>query len=382
MQYNAPLFKMLHRRNRICIKVFYTWSQSASGKKYDPGFAKEVQWDIPLLNIYDHCFVNNIASEPGSHHYKGIDNPSLINEVESWNADAVLVYGWSFKSHLKAMRYFKGKIPVLFRGDSTLLDDQSFLKKIIRKIILQYVYRYVDIALYAGKANNDYLKTSGLKDEQLVFMPHAVDNERFAGTKIIEAKAAALRAQWQIPETATVFLFVGKLESKKQPLLLAEVFTALNDNNAYLFFVGSGEQEKELHKNFGTNENIKFLGFQNQQTMPVIYAACNIFVLPSRGPGETWGLSINEAMASGRAVIASTACGAVYDIIEDGINGYIVEKNNKSSLQLALKKSMADKDLLKKMGQRSKDIIKSFSLENDSEAIEKVILKTGEKKRS
>ncbi len=43
-----------------------------------------------------------------------------------------------------------------------------------------------------------------------------------------------------------------------------------------------------------------FLDFQNQQKMPLVYRLCDIFVLPSMGPGETWGLAVNEAMACKR----------------------------------------------------------------------------------
>ena len=129
VQYNAPLFRLLTERNNIKIKVFYTWSQTASGVKFDPGFGKTIEWDIPLLDGYEYNFVENISAKPGSHHYKGINNPTLIKEIKEWNADSLLVYGWNFKSHLKALCFFKNKIPVLFRGDSTLLDEKPGLKK-------------------------------------------------------------------------------------------------------------------------------------------------------------------------------------------------------------------------------------------------------------
>ena len=59
IQYNAPFFKLLSQRGKVVIKIFYTWSQSEAGSKYDPGFGKEIIWDIPLLDGYDYCFVNN-----------------------------------------------------------------------------------------------------------------------------------------------------------------------------------------------------------------------------------------------------------------------------------------------------------------------------------
>ena len=116
IQYNAPLFKLLTERNKIAVKVFYTWGETVLTDKYDPGFGKIIKWDIPLLAGYEYSFVKNIAAKPGSHHFRGVDNPTLNEEVKAWGADAILVYGWSFKSHLSSMRYFYKKIPVFFSG--------------------------------------------------------------------------------------------------------------------------------------------------------------------------------------------------------------------------------------------------------------------------
>ena len=84
IQYNAPFFKLLAERKTIEIKVFYTWSQSKESVKYDPGFGKNIEWDIPLLEGYNYSFVKNIASNPGSDHFNGIQNPTLLSEIKNW----------------------------------------------------------------------------------------------------------------------------------------------------------------------------------------------------------------------------------------------------------------------------------------------------------
>ena len=137
IQYNAPLFKLLTQRGNIKIKVFYTWGKQVMNNKFDPGFGKAIQWDIPILDGYEFSFVKNISPDPGSHHFKGIINPSLNNEIEGWKADAILVFGWSFQSHLKCIHYFSNKIPVLFRGDSTLLDEKRGIKQSLRRLLLK-----------------------------------------------------------------------------------------------------------------------------------------------------------------------------------------------------------------------------------------------------
>ena len=179
IQYHAPLYELLTSRGHLSLKVFYTWGESVLKDKYDPGFGKVVEWDIPLLKGYDYAFLENISTDKGSHHFNGIINPDIIRTVQAYQPDAVLVYGWSFSSHLKLMRAFKGRVPVLFRGDSTLLDEAGGLSRLKRRLFLRWVYRYSDYALYVGKNNADYFIKAGLKERQLVFGPHAIDNDRF-----------------------------------------------------------------------------------------------------------------------------------------------------------------------------------------------------------
>ena len=316
IQYNAPLFALLAKEDNIDLKVFYTWGVDSIEEKYDPDFQQNIQWDIPLLEGYQYQFLENTSKDPGSHHFKGIINPELNQEIEKWGADIVWVWGWAFDSHLKALRYFKGKKEVWFRGDSTLLDESKGfnLKKILRRVFLTWVYRHIDKAFYVGTHNKAYFIKHGLKETQLVYAPHAIDNDRFADPTGEYAKQAKQwRKELAIAENQKVILFAGKLETKKNPFFLITLAKELPTNEYKIVFVGSGPLEENL-KNQAT-ENCIFLGFQNQKMMPIVYRLADVFVLPSLGPGETWGLAINEALACGIPVIASNKCGGAVDLI-------------------------------------------------------------------
>ncbi len=364
---------MLHERGAVTINVFYTWSQSATGSKYDPGFQKEIAWDIPLLNGYPYVFSENVSTEPGSHHNKGIDNPFLIKEVSEWGADAVLVYGWNFKSHLQLMRFFHKKIPVWFRGDSTLLDEKPGVKQLLRRFYLRHIFKVVDKAFYAGTANKAYFLAHGLKENELYFMPHAIDNNRFAASEENKQQATAIRKDLGIPSDALVFLFAGKLEKKKQPVMLLNTFAAIDNENAYLIIAGSGEQKEKLKNLTKGKGHIKLLDFQNQQHMPALYAACNVFVLPSKGPNETWGLAINEAMAAAKAVIASNACGATQDLIENGKNGFAFGPHDTDELKRAMQYFINNIDAVQTFGDTSSKMINNYNFKTDCEAIEHAV---------
>lgn len=369
IQYNAPLFKMLHSRGVIKIKVFYTWGEQVMEEKFDPGFGKNIKWDIPLLEGYNYQFVENISKDPGSHHYWGIDNPGVINLMKEWNPDAILVYGWSFKSHLKLMRYFKGKIPVLFRGDSTLLQAQKGLMEHLRKIFLKWVYNHVDKALYVGTNNKAYFKHFGLKDNQLIFAPHAIDNELFH-KKANAAKESAnhWRESLGIKEEGIVFLYAGKLDKNKNTELLIKAFMEIEKQDCFMVVVGNGEMESYLKEMYQSNSKIHFMDFQNQSKMPAIYSIADVFVLPSLS--ETWGLAINEAMACGKAILASDGCGAAIDLVKEGQNGYTFRSANVQNLKEKMMFLSEDRSQLVKMGNESRRIIKDWNYENDCLAIE------------
>ena len=81
IQYYAPVFKLLRQRQKLDIKVFYTWGKNAE-IKYDPGFKKNIEWDIPLLDGYPYEWVKNISQNPGTHNFKGI---KLTPETDSSN---------------------------------------------------------------------------------------------------------------------------------------------------------------------------------------------------------------------------------------------------------------------------------------------------------
>lgn len=370
IQYNAPWFALLNQRGNIKMRVFYTWSQTEQGPKYDPTFKRVVEWDIPLLNGYEYEFVPNVSKNPGSHHFNGVDNPTLINRIEAWQPDAVLVIGWSYKSHLACMRHFKGRIPVLFRGDSTLLDETKDFRTLLRRIFLTWVYRHIDKALYVGTNNRAYFKAHGVGDKKLVPAFHAIDNDRFASSTAEQEKAIQdFKKELGIGKTEFVVLFAGKLEEKKNPFFLLQLAGRIPDPEFVFLIVGNGDLEEKLKTEAGNDSRIKFIPFQNQSLMPAVYKIGNVLVLPSKGPGETWGLAANEAMASGLPVILSTKAGGGKDLVKDnGLLFNLEETDRVCSYLLELKNSSEKQRAASDASRRH---IRKFSFLQLAEAIEK-----------
>ncbi|WP_199774266.1 glycosyltransferase family 4 protein [Salinibacter altiplanensis] len=361
IQYYAPLFRQLSARDELDVHVFYGWEGPSTGD-YDPGFDEEVTWDISLLDGYPYTFLENESDDPGAHNFQGLMTPDLVPSIEAWGADAVLIFGWNYWSHLSALRHLHGRVPVLFRGDSTLLDETPGLRRWGRRLFLRWVYRHVDAALYVGQNNRAYFEAHGLSDDELTWVPHAIENVRFADVPDAEVKAQRWRGEIGIPDDAPVVLFAGKLGKKKAPGVLLNAFLQLETDEAHLAVVGSGPMEDTLTARAGDHPRVHFLGFQNQSRMPVVYRIGDVFVLPSRGPGETWGLAVNEAMACGRPVVVTERVGCAPDLVDDA-NGRIVPPDDAGALCSALDKLLSDWDRLQAMGNRSAERIQDWSID-------------------
>ena len=389
IQYNAPWFKLLAASSAIHPGVFYTWEQSATGPKYDPDFKERIEWDVPLLEGYEYRFVKNRASDPGTHHFRGLINPTLNAEIAAWRPDAILVYGWSFDSHLKCLRHFHRKLPVLFRGDSTLLDERPGIRRQLRRWFLKWVYGHIDYALYVGANNKEYFQKHGLREGQLIYAPHAIDNSRFEEPDgHYRELASEWRARLGIADSDLVLLFAGKLEPKKDPAFVLEIAKRVIDPRLKIVFAGTGVLGARLWEEAGAeagaaagsaagsaagaDPRIHFIGFHNQLQMPIVYRLGDIYILPSRGPGETWGLGVNEAMASGCAIMMSEKAGGSADLVEEGVNGIRFDPASAAGIEKCsqwVRRLLDDPELLADMKKASRRRISAFSYEQLMDAL-------------
>ena len=363
IQYYAPLFRCIAQDRSLNIKVFYLWDFGVTNQ-IDQGFKKPLKWDIPLLNGYAFEFVLNISKDQGTHHIFGLQNPSLTKQVLAFKADAIfLTVSYNYASIYKFLWELQNiNIPIIFRGDSHRILLSNNLKSNLKRLFIARVFQNFAACLYVGKANYEYFRYHSVKDSKLFFAPHAIDSCRFfAMTNEVLDQAKKWKQKLGIPSEDVVILFAGKFEKKKRPLDLIKAFINAQLTSVSLLFVGAGNLESEMRDLAKKNDHIYFAPFQNQSLMPRTYAVCNIFVLPSYGGSETWGLAINEAMSMRCAVIVSSHVGCAADLVKPLQNGLIFEAGNVAALTASLRDAMSDRDRLKRWGEESKKIVADYS---------------------
>ena len=318
IQYLVPLYQRLAGRNDVEVKVFFTWHAGQHAVD-DRGFGRPIAWDIPLTDGYDFELVPNVASDPGTHKFLGLRNPTLLDRVMSWQPDVVHINGWSWLSHLQLLHALKRRgVPTLFFGDSHLLDGNTNGPRWwIKSAVLRRVYSWPTACLFTGSANRAYFEIFGVPPQRLYLCPHAIDVGRFAEPAApLEEAAARWRSELDIAADRKVLLYAGKFEPKKRPTELMRAFAKLPDPSLVLVMVGAGALQGEIDATAaGDPARFRILPFQNQSRMPIVYRLGDIFVLPS-GFGESWGLAVNEALACTRPVIVSDRVGCAADVVD------------------------------------------------------------------
>lgn len=355
IQYYEPLYRRLAARDDLELQIFFTWHAGGAAHR-DHGFEREVEWDIPLTEGYEHELVPNKSRSPGSHHFWGLRNPELVNRVMKWRPDAVHITGYSFASHLRLIRDLRGKLPILFRGDSHLLDEVSGTRRQVRKFLLRRIYGWVDACLYVGKNNYDYYREFGVPESRLYYCPHSIDVDRFAGRDDeLEREAESWRKELRIPQSSPVLLYAGKFERKKRPIELMKAVLEMAKKELVLVMVGNGQLEKDVQQIAAEHSNtFRILPFQNQSRMPVVYRLGDILTLPS-AYNETWGLVVNEALACGRRVLVSDKVGCALDVVTSTKVGSVFSQLNKAdfgSRLFSLMSQPSDRESIRREARR------------------------------
>ncbi|MEP7165499.1 MAG: glycosyltransferase [Ferruginibacter sp.] len=325
----------------MALTVCYCSDESLAGK-LDKGFGKKVKWDIPLLDGYQSVFLKNHSWKPSIHKgFFGLINPGIIKLLYNEPKSIVIVHGWAYSTNVLTIIFAKlfGH-KVCLRSETPLNQEQKKNRPVtfIKHVYLRFLFLFIDSFLYIGKQNKLFYEFLGVKKNQLFFTPYAVDNKRFRKIYQTTSKEDAKKLL-KLPADKKLILYSGKYISKKNPLDLLKAFhyTAIKD--AILVMTGDGVLRQEMESYIKEHDlamKVILTGFINQTEIPLYYRAADVFVMCS-GMGETWGLSVNEAMNFGLPVLVSDTCGSAYDLVINDLNGAIFETGNISQLASLLR---------------------------------------------
>ena len=334
------------------IQVAYCSMQGAE-PEVDPHFGVEVKWDIPLLDGYPWCCLANRFGKPRLETFWGLCNTAVWRLIRRGNFDAVIIYtGYVYATFWIAVAAAKASgIPVLFGTDATSLQprDRKAWKISVKKLLLPLIFRLADVAIMPSEAGCQFVIGMGMPQSRVVLAPFVVDNPWWR-RRAAEVDRQTVRRSWHIPEDAIVAVFCAKLQPWKRPHDALRAFAAANVENAYLVFAGDGSLRESLEaeaNSLGVSERVRFLGFVNQSGLPAVYRSSDLLIMPSEY--DPCPVVVCEAMLCGCPVILSDEIRGRFDLVAEGVTGYIYPCGNIETLAKTLSNVLRNPDRLRKM---------------------------------
>ncbi len=217
---------------------------------------------------------------------------------------------------------------------------------------LQLVYRGADAIVTDGGHISRFVAGHGIEPAKIFTAELAIDNERFM-RPVPDGDRRDLRASLGAVDRPLI-LAVSRLVPVKGLDGLIRAVSHLADLDPVLAIVGTGSLGPQLSAQArSSGVDLRLLGGLPQARMPCVYAAADVFAMPSVTTPqfrEVWGLGVNEAQCQCVPVVVSDAVGAAAAcLVVHNESGLVVPERDDEALAAALRRVICDRDLAGKL---------------------------------
>jgi glycosyltransferase involved in cell wall biosynthesis len=251
-----------------------------------------------------------------------------------------------------------------FWGENPHKKQCSFWKKVSKDQYLKWFLAPAHGTIGIGEtARKHYLKLAPTK--QSLSIPYAPElSPMLKPQKQLVQKANSLNVDWGGDAVVNV-LYAGSLIPRKDPMTLVEAFGDLSAQcpTARLRIAGSGplhDPLQQLVQQRSLSKKVDFLGYLQGDALKTAYMASDLFVIPTLGH-EGWGVVVQEALAAGLPVIASSRVGAAVDLLEGEQTGEVFTPGNSSILCKVLQKWIKNNKLRGEASARAREVVAGTS---------------------
>ncbi|MBE9179525.1 glycosyltransferase family 4 protein [Oculatella sp. LEGE 06141] len=323
--YQRDLFYELSRSPDVDITVHYLEPASPDSP-----------WPEKPLQPYEHIL-------PGTYLSWGLSRFHLNWHLPNLNqADVIVLNGYQNLTSQLILHGWANRIPCIFWGEKMVAGADG-LKGRLQQVLAQGLEQCHAIAAIGTRAEQDYRQR--FPGKPVYNIPYYCDLSKFA----VDIP--------QRPRDPITILFCGQMIERKGVDLLLTAFDRLIQLglNAHLLLVGREAELPHMLEPLPdeTRSHIKYVGFQDPDSLHPFFRQADLFVLPSRYDG--WGVVVNQALGAGLPIICSDAVGAAYDIIQPGVNGHIFPAGDVDALTEALVHFVQDPQRIRSASQSSQE---------------------------
>jgi glycosyltransferase involved in cell wall biosynthesis len=276
-------------------------------------------------------------------------------------------------------------VPVLFGTDATSFDPRCRGRWRIwaKKLLLPSIFRMATVAIAPSAATASYLESLHVPRDRVVVTPFVADNHYWT-TRASQLDRAAARSDLGCVDGEPLVLFCAKLQPWKRPNDVLHAFARADVPHARLVMAGEGPLRGDLEREavtLGISERVRFTGFVNQSSLPAIYRAADIMVLPSEY--DPCPVVVCEAMLCGCPVILSDKIRGRAELVRPAETGFFYPCGDVTALSSTLRTVLTDREKLAKMSRAARSRMETWSAKESVQgyiqAIERATTAPGDK---
>ena len=372
-QFDGPLFKQVSKDPEIDLTVYYT--RPSGQAPLDNEIGRSPDWDTDVIAGY---------------RYKTRGTGFLgacrfVSKVVNHNHDLVIISGYVPLFHLLIAVYARLKgVLVGLRSDTTLLyTSPRGVKSILKNLLMPFILKLYSSGHYTGTFAKQYLLRYGFAGNCLFRFPYAVDNHYLARRcSRYRSRREHIRKDFNIQPDSFVVLGIIKLVAREDPMTLLLAFAKFLEHcpTAHLVLVGDGPMRKDIEATISEKaiSNVHLPGYVRYSRLPMFYSIADVFVHPAIR--ESWGVSVNEAMACGLPVVVANTVGSHVDLVMPGQTGFVFKTGNPPLLTSHMTKLACDHKLRKAMGDHGQRLIANWGYDDVEESLLKALALLTKKK--
>ncbi|MEM2772331.1 MAG: glycosyltransferase [Candidatus Pacearchaeota archaeon] len=340
----ANILRKLSRNKFEIVSIFY-----------DNNHIYEIPDDIKIYNL-------DLSGTPNFFKkiYRNIVRIMKISQIIK-NEKPDVVFSFINRVNLstiisKILSRSKTKV-IISERNTPSLQQRGFLG-FITKLFMRIIYNKADcIIAVSNGVKNDLIKNFGIKENKISVIYNPIDIDEIQKL----SKEEITECEW-FKEDIPIIINVGSLTEKKGHKYLLHAFKIVREKvNCRLVILGEGPKEKELKelaKNLGISNDVKFLGFQKNPFKFI--AKSNIFVLSSLFEG--FPNVLIEAMVCGVPVISTNCPSGPDEIINNGTTGFLVGVYDEQKMADRILEVITNKSLIGKLTKNAFESIKKFDV--------------------
>lgn len=328
----------------------------------------------PEQNNYSYTFLKGLHLNAGSFypHF----NPAVISSLKKLKPSYVIVAGsWNTPTMVLATLYLKFSDSKIIFWSEGHIDSVGITKGLI-PFVRKKIYSLFDAFAVPNKKSEDYINEYlAIKNKIFIRLPNTVNDDFFFKKHPLNNESA-VRKKFDLSEKK-IAIQVAQLEDRKGVIELVNGWLNVDaaiKKNWVLLLVGNGNKLDEITGLISAakgNDTIKLLGQVNPEEVRDILHVADLFILATKSDPNP--LSPIEAAFAGLPLIVSSKAGNVTEILQEGINGYVLDEVNPSAITEMLSLILSkESEELKLMGLNSQKIaLQNF---NTASVVDNLIL--------